>query len=129
MKGFKWQWIVKGVFFGALFVLAFVGGTMWLWNHLAVDLFNAPHINFVETLGLMLLGRLITGGFHKGGHKHSWKGADGTWGPPWKRARQMREKWYNMTPEEREEFKKKWADCGPSWGGAKKAENTPPAAE
>ncbi len=128
MKGFKWQWIVKILLFAPLFVLVFVGGTQWLWNHLAVDLFNAPHITFVETIGLMLLGRLITGGFHKGPGSHKWQG-EGFSGPPWKRARQMREKWYKMTPEEREEFKKKWADCGPSWGGEKKAENTPPTIE
>ena len=35
-----------------------------------------------------------------------------------------------MTPEEREEFKKKWADCGPgSYWGEKKAENAPPPIE
>ena len=124
MKGFKWQWIAKIVLLAPIFVLVFVGGTMWLWNTLAVELFNAPHITFFQTVGLMLLGRLITGGFHRGGGNHKWN----TDGPPWKKARMMREKWYKMTPEEREEFKKKWADCGQSWG-EKKAENTPPPIE
>lgn len=124
MSRFKWQWIVKGLFFGALFVLAFVYGTMWLWNHLAVTKFGAPELNFGETLGLMVLGRLITGGF-KGGHwgqKHEWK----------HKGMMMRAKWNKMTPEEREEYKRKWRECGPGYWrkeGRTDAESTPPPTE
>lgn len=121
MKNFKWQWIVKGLFFGALFVLVFVGGTMWLWNHLAVELFGAPTLNFAETLGLMILGRLITGGF-KGGH----------WGhkPEWGGGPMMRHKWNKMTAEQREQYKQRWKDCSATyWKKEEPTENTAPPAE
>ena len=90
---FRKRWYL----FIPLIVLAFVAFgflTMHLWNWLMPVLFHLPEITFWQTIGLMILSRLILGGFgchHGRGHHHC--------------RRQMHEKWENMTPVEREQFK------------------------
>lgn len=86
----------KGIAFMALFL---VGGTfvaMLLWNQVVVPAFGAPILNFWQILGLMVLGRLLTGGFGRrpggwGGHRHS-----------------MHRRWHAMSEEERAAFKARW---------------------
>jgi len=85
-------------FFIPLIVVAFIGFgffTMHLWNWLMPLLFHLPEITFWQTIGLMVLSRLILGGFgghHGRGHGHHCR-------------RDMHEKWESMTPEEREKFR------------------------
>lgn len=70
--------------------------TMLLWNALLPELLHLPMINFWQALGLLILSRLLFGGFgHHGRHGHH---------RPW--GNQFRNKWETMTPEEREEFMK-----------------------
>jgi len=103
MKYMKWQWVAKGIALGLLFVTATTFATMLLWNNLATAIFGLPVISFFQALGLMILGRLLTGGFgprgrggwHRGGH-------------------QMRERWKNMPPEQREQMMQRWGKRG--WG-------------
>lgn len=79
--------------------------TMYLWNWLMPAIFHLPEITFWQTIGLMLLSRLILGGFggHGRGHGH-------------RHCRnQMHEKWENMTPEERENFKEHIRMHRPPW--------------
>lgn len=63
---------------------------MMLWNWVAPALFaGAQTIDFAHALGLLLLSRILFGGFrgHHGGHgRRHWR------------------KWESMTPEERERF-------------------------
>ncbi|MEM8892644.1 MAG: hypothetical protein AAGD28_31985 [Bacteroidota bacterium] len=69
----------------------------FLWNMLIPSLFGGPAIGFLHAAGLLLLGKVITGGNGPRGsrRKHrEWK---------WK----MKEKMDKMTPEERREFKEK----------------------
>ncbi len=84
---------------------------MHLWNWLLPPLFGWHQIGFWQVLGLMLLCRLLFGGFRGGGH-----------GPGPSRARRaMAERWEKMTPEEREKFRQSARSrCG--W-------NEPPAEE
>jgi hypothetical protein len=107
----KAKWIFKAVFGGLAFVAAMGFITMQLWNALAVSLFAAPVITFWQALGLLVLGRLLTGGFgHRGG-----------WGQHWKekhhmKAHMMKEKWSGMNDQERKEFMENWKTrnyCGP----------------
>jgi len=101
---FRKRWYL----FIPLIVLAFVAFgffTMYLWNWLMPLLFHLPEITFWQTIGLMILSRLILGGFggHPGrGHGHHCK-------------HQMHEKWENMTPEEREQFKEHIHMHRPPW--------------
>ena len=71
---------------------------MWLWNSLMPSIFGLPAITFIQAIGLLILSRILFGGFpHRGGGhhpRHQWK-------------HKMKEKWSRMTPEERAEFKHK----------------------
>ena len=84
--------------------------TMWLWNGLLPAIFHIPEINFWQALGLLILSRLLFGGF--GGHhnRHA-----GHWG------NHIRSKWQNMTQEERENFMKNH-NYSNDWCGRHKAE-------
>ncbi len=103
---FKKKRKVKKVFFvlAAFIVFATVIGTvvMLLWNAIIPNILNTRPIKFWEAVGLLCLVRLLTGGF-RGGWKRKMRGK--------KRAR--KEKWINMTEEERAEFKSRWKErCG-----------------
>jgi len=63
-----------------------------LWNWLTPTLFGWHLITFWQAVGLMVLGRLLFGGF-----RHRPRGM------PWRR--KMMERWEQMTPEEREKFR------------------------
>jgi hypothetical protein len=81
------------------FVLLFGLITMTLWNWLVPVLFNGPTINFIQGLGLLLLSKILFGGFGggrcSGGHR----------GMYWKH--RYADKLAAMSPEEREQFKTK----------------------
>lgn len=97
----KWQWAAKGIAFGLLFFTAFTFVTMLLWNNLAVAIFGLPALTFFQTLGLMVLGRLLTGGFGtRGGFGHRMRG------------HYWRERWHKMTPEQREQAMQRWGKRG-----------------
>lgn len=118
MKHIKWQWVVKGIVFGALFISAITFLTMFLWNNLATALFGLPVIGFFQALGLMVLGRLLTGGFRPRG---------GGFGPgAHMRQRFMGERWKNMSEAERQEFMQRWRSrCGPDFSMEDKAAGSP----
>jgi len=94
-------------FFVPLILVAFAAFgliTMHLWNWLMPVLFHLPEITFWQTVGLMLLSRLILGGFGchgRGTHHHC--------------RRDLHEKWEKMTPEEREQFKEHIHLHRPPW--------------
>jgi hypothetical protein len=78
----------------------FAVAVMLLWNALMPDIFHLPVVNFWQALGLLVLSKLLFTGF-RGGRGGGWrKGA-------------VRERWANMTPEQREKFKQEWGHrCG-----------------
>lgn len=76
-------------------IVALGWGVMLLWNWVAPALFvGARTIDFAHALGLLVLSRILFGGFrgHGGGWRH---------GRHWR-------KWEAMTPEERERFHSEW---------------------
>lgn len=99
---FKKRWYLFIPLILAAFV-AFGFITMYLWNWLMPLLFHLPEINFWQTIGLLILSRLLLGGFkgHHGRGHHC--------------RRHMHEKWENMTPEEREQFREHIHSHRPSW--------------
>lgn len=64
-----------------------------LWNWLIPGLFGLHRIGFLQALGLLLLSKILFGGFRgpRGPRLH-WRG-------------RMMERWEKMTPEEREKFR------------------------
>lgn len=97
---------------------------MWLWNWLMPALFGLPALGFGQALGLLVLSRLLLGGFGRGG----W-GGNRSWGGRRRHiwAQRMRERWEKMTPEERLQWEAKMRErCGPGrgWrsGGGRRAD-------
>lgn len=86
-KRIIWFFILAPVAF-AVFIL--VGGEVVrrLWNWLLPTLFSVPEITFWQALGLLVLCRILFGGF--GMHGRGPRG---------------RGRWERMTPEERERFR------------------------
>jgi hypothetical protein len=92
----KKKWIYMAPL-GILAMLLFVavGGevVMHLWNWLLPPLFAWHQITFWQALGILVLCRVLFGGFGgRGVHRSNFR-------------RRMAERWEHMTPEERERFR------------------------
>lgn len=97
-------------------ILAFGAIVMGLWNTVLVAVVSGVKvITFTQALGILVLSKILFGGFKGRG---GWRGGGGMWSPD------MREKWTNMTPEEREKFKAEWRNkCGHRWGRGAQAKS------
>jgi hypothetical protein len=101
--------IILAAVFGPPAFVAFIalGGEIvkLLWNWLLPPLFGWQLITFWQALALLALCRILFGGWHSG---H---------GPRSGMRRHMRDKWENMTPEEREKFRQafqsRWGQTPP----------------
>ena len=71
---------------------------MLLWNWLVPSLFGGPVITYVQSLGLLILAKILFGGFGKSFGDHRRSRSHYYW-------KKFGEKLENMTPEEREKFK------------------------
>lgn len=102
-------WIPKIIVAVIGFVL--LGGfvVMSLWNWLIPGIFGLGAISFVQALGLLLLAKILFGGFG-GGH---WGGGFGGGRQFWKH--RMAERWDKMTAEERNEFKQRMRNRWGRW--------------
>jgi Ca2+/H+ antiporter, TMEM165/GDT1 family len=100
-------WAGKIVLFTAMGMIAFGffgGAVMLLWNNVLVNVINVHIISFWQALGILVLSKILFGGFFSGRGRRF-----GNW-----RLR-MHDKWNNMTPEEQEKFRQQWyGRCG--WG-------------
>jgi Ca2+/H+ antiporter, TMEM165/GDT1 family len=104
MKG---TWILRGLKIVLLVLLAVVVMSfvvMSLWNWLMPKLFALHPIGFWEALGLLLLGKILFGGFRApGGSRMHGRG-------------RMMERWEKMNPEEREKFREGMKSCCKGFG-------------
>lgn len=83
--------IIAGALFGFI--------VMSLWNWLMPPLFGWHAITFWQALGLVVLSKILFGGFRGGpGHGRGWR-------------RGMRERWEQMTPEQREKMREHLQAC------------------
>ena len=106
----KKLWIIKGILFVLAAATVMSMAVMYLWNWLVPVLFAGPVITFWQALGLLVLCRILFRGFFgmRGGHR------GGPMGHHWRK--RWEEKYRNMTPEQREEMRKKWKErCGWNW--------------
>jgi hypothetical protein len=101
IKRNKWIFVAAPL---ALVAFIWLGGevVMHLWNWLLPALFGVRTINLWQALGLLVLSRILFGGWGCGGNNHS------------KSQRPSDENWKKMTPEEREKFR---ADMRSRWCG------------
>ena len=86
LKGIK----VTTVVAVGLVVLGFVVERLWNW--LVPGVFGWRSITFVQALGLLVLSKILFGGFHRHGGGGRWK-------------RGMERRWANMSAEDRERFR------------------------
>jgi hypothetical protein len=88
----KWIFLIAPP--AAVLFIAICGEVvMHLWNWLLPSLFGWRQVTFWQALGLLVLCRMLFGGF--GGHGHDRH-----------RSRRLSaERWESMTPEEREKFR------------------------
>ncbi|HLK29797.1 MAG TPA: hypothetical protein VKT28_14560 [Puia sp.] len=99
--------IPLGILGIAAFLGIFGGIVMLLWNNVLVPVLHISLISFWQAVGILVLSKILFGGFRGGG--------------PWGRRREwkekMRQRWENMTPEEKEKFKEEWQNrCGRRFG-------------
>jgi hypothetical protein len=81
--------VIIGVFvFGSIVML--------LWNALMPVIFHLPLISFWQALGLLILTKILFGGFRGGGPRAQWK------------KDKLKDAWKNMTPEQKEKLKSEW---------------------
>ena len=78
--------------FVAVGIAVFGFVVMHLWNYLMPALFGLHMITFWQAVALLILGKLLFGGFRPRGGGMHWR-------------RQMMMRWEQMTPEEREKFR------------------------
>ena len=90
------NWWKHGLKIAAFVVVgvAVVGAVvMSLWNWLLPGLFGWPAIDFWQALGLLLLSKILLGGFRGGPGRHRhWRG-------------RMAERWETMSEDERAKFR------------------------
>jgi len=96
--------VLKFVLFAALFIGVFSFVVMSLWNWLMPALFGWRLVSYWQAVGILVLSKILFGGFR------------GRPGPPWYWRRRMMERWEQMTPEEREKFRKGLESCGGPFG-------------
>lgn len=93
---------LKFVAFAIVFAAIFGWVVMSLWNWLMPNLFGLHLITYWQALGLLILAKILFGGFRgRPGHHMQWR-------------HRMMERWEKMSPEEREKFRQSMrAGCGP----------------
>lgn len=88
------------IFLFPLFILGLGGLVMLLWNALLPDIAGVSKINYWQAMGLFVLSRILFGGFRFGGGG----GKPGFGGSP----QHWKQKWMNMSEEEKARFKENW---------------------
>jgi len=79
--------IAMAILMGTALVLFFGSVVMYLWNAIMPALFSVGHLTFFRAIGLLILARILVGGFHRGGfgghrrfgHRGGLGGDRGSW--------------------------------------------------
>jgi hypothetical protein len=106
VRRYRFMKVIAFLVLAPLFVAALGFVVLSLWNALIPSLFAGPVLGFWQAVGLLVLCRILFGGFRgRGGSHRSWQ----HWA--------WRERWHRMTPEERDRFRdgfKRRGFCGDS---------------
>ncbi|MDR0472111.1 MAG: hypothetical protein LBH43_00305 [Treponema sp.] len=105
--------MVKYIFAGIGLILAlsavFGAAVMLLWNALMPQIFSLPQLNFFQAAGVLILVRILFGGLGEAGQVRAGHRGAKEGGRLFHRNK-LREKWMNMSDEERKEFLEKEKD-------------------
>ncbi len=63
-------WIIGGIFLAVFMAFIFGYFVMLLWNWIMPTIFGLPEIDYWLAFGIIILARLIFGGFGHGDHHH-----------------------------------------------------------
>jgi hypothetical protein len=116
-RSFWFRRIAGFILIAVAAILLFSFIVMSLWNNILTAVISVPAITFGQALGILVLSKILFGGFRGGG---GWRGRGGRWG------QEMKDKWQKMTPEEQEKFKYEWRSRCSRWG---KPSNAAPGQE
>ncbi len=109
-------WLLRGLrfaFFAALFIVVVGLVTRELWNQLMPFLFHLPIISLPQTFGLLLLSRILFGGFRGGGRPGGWARKRREW------QQRMAGRLEHLSPEAREKFRQQMRSrCSMGWNPA-----------
>lgn len=104
-------WFKKGLMFVTFFIatgLVFGAIVMALLNAILPAVTGVKQISYVQALGIVLLGKILFGGF---GRRGGWQGGRRQ---HWKH--NLEDRWAGMTPEKKEKFKTELGSrCGSRW--------------
>ena len=94
MKSYRLFKALKIVCLVALAITVFGLVTQHLWNWLMPEIFGLTPLTFTQSIGLVVLSKILFGGFHRhsAGRGRGWR-------------RHMEDRFAKMTPEERERFR------------------------
>ena len=105
MRRERWKRALLIAPLAVVLIAAFGFVVMSLWNWLMPELFGLRAIGYWQAWGLLILGKILFGGFHRSG------GRGGHW------RHRLMERYDCMTPEEREKFRQafqaRWASEPP----------------
>lgn len=103
-KSFFFKRAAGFVVFGLAIAALLSWVVMSLWNCVLVPVLAVKIITFWQALGILILSKILFGGFHGKPHRpHSW-------------GQRMKEKLEGMNAEERELFKQQWRNRCSRWG-------------
>ena len=97
----RMSWIKRAIFIPIAIVagvVIFSGVVMLLWNGILPAVLGISTITFWQAMGILVLSKILFGGF-KGHHRHCKCHKD---------RHMWRNKWMNMTPEEKLKMKAEW---------------------
>lgn len=113
-------WVKKGLMFVTFFIaaaLVFGAIVMALWNAILPAVTGVNQISYVQALGILLLSKILFGGF---GRRGGWQSGRRQ---HWKH--NLEDRWAGMTPEEKEKFKTEFRSrCGSRWNRDRKNSNS-----
>ena len=110
-RNIKFRFAGIGIGIAIVAFAVFGVAVMLLWNALMPQIFGLPELNYMQALGLLILGRILFGGMGGGGLRgrsmfHDAREDDRLFD----RGNKLREKWMGMSEEERKEFMAKEKD-------------------
>ncbi len=83
----------------AAFILVAGWVVMFLWNAILTEVTSVKPLSYIQAIGLLILSKILFGGFRFGSPMRK-RGHS--------KRRYWKEKWMNMSEEEKAAFKEKW---------------------
>ena len=111
IKQFMLKRVVWFVIAGTAALVFFGGIVMLLWNSILVPVLHVASLSFWQATGLLLLSKILFGGFRGG----PWRGKQGRCGNGASWREDMRSRWAQLSPEEREQLQQRWKDKCRKW--------------